>query len=214
MRAIQQIRKSISEDIFSYTQAIEALRNYKKPRDVINTMLKNCDLIRIKRGLYVFGQSWRKKPISLELLANLIYGPSVVSVDYVLSVVGLIPEHVISITSVTSGRSRNFDTPLGKFTYKQVRKELVGYGVEILNGRQEKYFISNPLKALADKVWLDRRFNPTSPKSYEEYLFEDLRVDRDLLKNYLQPKYLDDLAKVYRTRKIAWFVQCLKQIYF
>lgn len=213
MKAIQQIRKSISEDILNYTQVIEALHDYKKPRDVINTLLKNNDLIRVKKGLYVFGELWRKKQISIETLANLIYGPSVVSADYVLSKVGLIPEHVTTITSITSGRTRNFDTPFGKFTYKQIRKELVGFGVEVHQSVKGNYFIANPLKALADKVWLDKRIKPTSPKSYEEYLFDDLRIDRDLLRNYLEMDYLNGLDEVYKARKITWFVQYIKKIF-
>ncbi|MBZ0180105.1 MAG: hypothetical protein K8F36_12505 [Melioribacteraceae bacterium] len=211
MRAIQQIRKSISEDILNYTQVIEALHDYKKPRDVINTLLKNNDLIRVKKGLYVFGELWRKKQISIETLANLIYGPSVVSADYVLSKVGLIPEHVTTITSITSGRTRNFDTPFGKFTYKQIRKELVGFGVEVHQSVKGNYFIANPLKALADKVWFDKRFKPTSPKSYEEYLFDDLRIDRDILENYLEIDFLNYLVKAYEARKITWFIQYLKK---
>jgi len=211
MRAIQQIRKIISEDVLNYTQVIEALSDYKKPRDVINALLKNKDLIRVKKGLYVFGELWRKKSISIETLANLIYGPSVISADYVLSKIGLIPEHVTTITSITSGRSREFKTPIGKFTYKQMKKELVGFGVEIHQSGEGKYFIACPLKALADKVWLDKRFKPTSPKSYAEYLFDDLRIDRDLLRNSLEIDYLDELAKVYEARKITWFVQYLKK---
>jgi len=211
MRAIQQIRKIISEDVLNYTQVLEALSDYKKPRDVINTLLKNKDLIRVKKGLYVFGELWRKKSISIETLANLIYGPSVISADYVLSKIGLIPEHVTTITSITSGRSREFKTPIGKFTYKQMKKELVGFGIEIHQSGEGKYFFACPLKALADKIWLDKRFKPTSPKSYEEYLFDDLRIDRDLLRNSLEIDYLDDLAKVYEARKISWFVQYLKK---
>lgn len=211
MRAIQLLRKSISEDILNYTQVMEAFRDYKKPRDVINTLLKNNDLIRVKKGLYVFGEPWRKKPVSVESLANLIYGPSVISTEYVLSKIGLIPEHVTTITSITSGRSRNFDTPFGKFTYKQIKKELVSFGAEINQSGQEKYFIASPIKALADKVWLDKRFKPTSPRSYEEYLFDDLRIDRDILGNYLEIDFLNDLVKAYEARKITWFIQYLKK---
>jgi predicted transcriptional regulator of viral defense system len=211
MRAIQKIRESIKEEVFSYTQVIETLKGYKKPRDVINTLLKNGDIIRVKKGLYVFGEIWRKKPYSRELLANLIYGPSVISTDYVLSGAGLIPEQVKTITSVTTGRSRSFSTPVGKFTYKQLNKERLSFGIEINKTNGEQYFSANPLKALADKIWLDKRFKPTSPKSYEAYLFDDLRIDPDVLKNYFDKNFIEQLNAVYSARKINWFVEFLKR---
>ena len=203
MRAIQKIRENTKEEIFSYTQVIEVLKDYKKPRDVINTLLKNRDIIRVKKGLYVFGEIWRKKPYSRELLANLIYGPSVISSDYVLSEVGLIPEQVKTITSVTTGRSRSFNTPVGKFIYKQLNRKRLSLGIEINKTDAGQYFTANPLKALADKIWLDKRFKPTSPKSYESYLYDDLRIDPDILKTYLNKEFIKQLDKVYSARKIT-----------
>jgi len=211
MRVSQKIRESIKEEIFTYTQVIDALGNYKKPRDVINTLLKNGDIIRIKKGLYVFGEVWRKKPYSREQLTNLIYGPSVISCDYVLSAVGLIPEQVKTITSITTGRSRSFDTPVGKFTYMQLNKERFSIGIEINKTNNGQYFTANPLKALADKIWLDKRFKPTSPKSYEPYLYDDLRIDPHILKNYLDKDFIEQLNEVYSARKINWFVNFLKR---
>jgi len=211
MKASQKIRESIKEEIFTYTQVIDALGNYKKPRDVINTLLKNGDIIRIKKGVYVFGEVWRKKPYSREQLANLIYGPSVISCDYVLSAVGLIPEQVKTITSITTGRSRSFDTPVGKFTYMQLNKERFSIGIEINKTNNGQYFTANPLKALADKIWLDKRFKPTSPKSYEQYLYDDLRIDHDVLKNFLDKNFIEQLKEVYSARKINWFVDFLKR---
>lgn len=211
MRAIQKIRESIKEEVFSYTQVIEALKTYKKPRDVINSLLKNGDIIRVKKGLYVFGEIWRKKPYSWELLANLIYGPSIISGDYVLSAVGLIPEQVKIITSVTTGRSRSFNTPVGKFTYKQLNKERFSFGIEINKTNGAKYFTANPLKALADKIWLDKRLQPTSPKSYEAYLYDDLRIDPDILKSYFNKNFIEELNAVYSARKITWFAEFLER---
>lgn len=211
MRTNQKIRESIKEEVFSYTQVIEALKGYKKPRDVINNLLKNGDIIRVKKGLYVFGKIWQRKPYSRELLGNLIYGPSVISSDYVLSGAGLIPEQVKTVTSVTTGRSRSFNTPVGKFTYKQLNKERFSFGIEINKTNNGQYFIANPLKALADKIWFDKRFKPTSPKSYQTYLYNDLRVDPDILKNYFEENFIEQLNKIYSARKIMWFVDFLKK---
>ena len=74
----------------------------------------------MKKGLYIFGEEYRRKPYSREILANLIYGPSYISLDYALQHYGLIPERVEAITSVARGRSRKFSTPIGLFTYRMI----------------------------------------------------------------------------------------------
>ncbi len=209
MRAIQKIRQSINKEVFNYTQVIDSLKDYKKPRDVINGLLKKGDLIRVKKGLYVFGDNWCREPYCKELLANLIYGPSVISCEYVLSNYGLIPEQAKTLTSITTGRSRKFETPLGNFSYKQLSNERFGFGLEIHEAGNSKYFTANPIKALADKIWFDKRFKPTSLKSYSSYLFDDLRIDEEILKNYIDLIFLEQLVKVYSARKINWLAEFL-----
>ncbi|MBN2342833.1 MAG: hypothetical protein JXX29_22580 [Deltaproteobacteria bacterium] len=48
----------------------------------------------------------------------MIHGSSLVSLDYVLAYYGLIPERVHIVTSVTSGRAKMFDTPIGGYVYR------------------------------------------------------------------------------------------------
>ncbi len=211
MSVIKEIREHISGEIFSYLQLMEALNQYKKPRDVVTRLTRNGDIVRIKKGLYVFGEIWRKENIYPEQIANLIYGPSCVSLEYVLSNAGIIPEKVKTITSVTTGRSRTFRTPVGLFSYSQISRERFSPGIKIERYNGVSYMIAEPLKALIDKIWLDRRFHPTSPSSYSTYLFDDLRVDEDSLKKILMPDKLEFYNKVYASRKINWFVKFAKR---
>jgi len=46
----------------------------------------------IRKGLYAISPEITGIPISLPLVANLLYGPSYVSMDYALSYYGIIPE--------------------------------------------------------------------------------------------------------------------------
>ena len=94
---------------------LDVLEGYARPRDKITQWLNRGIIVRIKKGLYVFGESLRRKPYSRELLANLIYGPSYLSLEWALQYYGLIPERVEALTSVTTGRSRKFSTPAGLF---------------------------------------------------------------------------------------------------
>ncbi len=58
----------------------------------------------------------------------MIHGPSYVSFEYVLSRAGLIPETVKALTSASPKRNRDFDTPLGRFSYRHLPLEAYTFG--------------------------------------------------------------------------------------
>jgi predicted transcriptional regulator of viral defense system len=112
---IEELRKKVAGEEFDYQVLMDVLRDYEHPRDKITAMLRQGVIIRVKKGIYVFGEKYSRGPFSREVLANMIYGPSYVSLDYALHYHGLIPERVEAVTSVTSGRGRRFSTPVGLF---------------------------------------------------------------------------------------------------
>lgn len=212
MSNFEHIRHNIDQEIFTYTQLLDLLKEYKKPRDVISSLLKKGYIIRIRKGLYVFDAVWRKKKVSPEILANLIYGPSIISTDYALSIYNLIPEGVTTITSITTGRSRVYETPVGRYSYEHIDVKRFSFGAKIQKTDAGNWFIAQPLKALADKVWLDKRFNPTSPSSYSEYLFNDLRIDETILRGLPDAiDNLNELEKAYSARKVTWLIKFLRE---
>jgi len=65
MRVIEKIRQNIEQEIFDYTQLMFLLEDYRKPRDVISSLLQNQEIVRIRKGLYIFGPLWRRDQISI-----------------------------------------------------------------------------------------------------------------------------------------------------
>lgn len=53
MRAIEHIRQLIEEDVFDYTQLMHALAEYRKPRDVVSSLLQKEQIIRVRKGDWV-----------------------------------------------------------------------------------------------------------------------------------------------------------------
>lgn len=174
---IVKIRRTIEQDVFDYQALTVALSGYRKPRDKLTKLLAGGAVIRIKKGLYCFGEDFRKEPISREYLANLIYGPSYISLDYALSYHGLIPERVEVVTSVTTRRSRGFSTPFGIFSYRMVTDNRYTVGADIEQAGRTSFLIATPEKALIDKVWTDKRFHGINVSDYNSYLTDDLRID-------------------------------------
>jgi predicted transcriptional regulator of viral defense system len=194
--------KSIPYEEFDYQTLLDSLHEYARPRMKISAMLAKGDIIRIKKGLYILGDSLRRRPFCRELLANLIYGPSYVSLEYALYYHGLTPERVETITSVTCGRSRTFNSPVGTFSYRMIPMEAFRTGmdqVELDDGRS--FLIAIPEKALADRIVADRGAGTSTQKDLHEYLLADLRIDQANLR-ILDPARLTVIARHYRSRKV------------
>ena len=209
---IESIRRQIPQEEFDYQTLLDCLKDYAHPRDKISDLLKKGFVIRVKKGLYVFGDEYQRRPYSREILANLIYGPSYISLDYALQHYGLIPERVETVTSITTGRSRKFSTAVGLFTYRMVPLEAFRIGIdriEISDGRG--FLMATPEKAMADKLYDSRGMGIQTQKELGVYLEENLRIERAALRE-LKPTYLDAIARGYRSRKVRLLGDLIRRI--
>lgn len=202
------IREQAHTDVLDYQQLMSYLHGYAKPRDRISMLLADGSLIRVRKGLYVFGERYRRAPLSRELLANLIYGPSYVSLDYALSYYGMTPERVENVTSITTGESRRFSTPFGVFTYRPLPQRRYARGIHWVGEGEARCLMASPEKALVDKVWTDKRFSPVNLKDFHAYLFEDLRLDAQRLAS-LDLDRLAAIAGAFASRKITMLARYL-----
>lgn len=202
------IRDKVTSDVLDYQQLVSYLGEYAKPRDRISRLLAEGSLIRLRKGLYVFNERYRHSLLSREYLANLIYGPSYVSLDYALSYYGLIPERIADVTSVTTGENRRFNTPFGVFTYRPLPLHRYTTGFRLVGEGDAHYLIATPEKALVDKVWADKYFSPANLKEFDAYLFEDLRLDEALVLA-LNQELFSVICTAYASRKIAMLARCL-----
>jgi hypothetical protein len=149
-------------------------------RDKVSRLMKAGELIGVSRGIYVTAPELRKRPVSREVLANMIYGPSYVSFEYVLARAGLIPESVSALSSATPRRNRRFDTPLGSFGYRHLPAEVYRFGwtrEELSDGAG--FLIASPEKALLDWIFVSGALR--SARALETRLRDDLRLDDEAL---------------------------------
>lgn len=209
---IEKIRKDINREEFDYQALMACLKGYSHPRDKITDLMGKGQIIRVKKGLYIFGQEYRKRPYSREILANLIYGPSYISLEYALSYHSLIPERVESLTSVTTGRSRSFSTLVGLFTYRMIPLPFFQTGmtrIELDDGGA--FLIATPEKSLVDKIFIESGADMRTLKGLEKYLFESLRIDADLLSR-LDIGQIFEFAERYPSSKLRVLTNLLRKI--
>ncbi|MFH1975798.1 MAG: hypothetical protein ABIJ52_09585 [Pseudomonadota bacterium] len=201
-KMVEELRRRISGEEFDYQTLLDGLREYDRPRDKITNLLRQGGIIRVKKGIYIFGERYRRRPFSRELLANIIYGPSYVSLETALHYYGLIPERVEAMTSVTNARGRRFFTPVGLFIYQGVSMNAYCIGIdqgELENGRS--FLIATPEKALADKIQADRGTAIRTQAEMRTYLLDSLRIDSEGL-GKLNAETISLIAAQYRSRKL------------
>ena len=180
---------------FDYNFLKSTLAGYKHPRVKINEMLKGGNIIRVKKGLYVFGKELAKQPFSKETLANLIYGPSYISLEYALAFYDLIPERVEVVTSVTNKRKKIFNTPVGHFSYRYIHPAIYAYGVTLFElDDYHSILIACKEKAVADVLYFNEQFENES--RLETFLLENLRLEVESHANF-NSKIAGKLARLY-----------------
>lgn len=125
---------------------------------LIKRAITDGQILHIRRGLYCLAPKYRKTKINLYALAQHLYGPSYISLESALSWHGWIPEAVYTLTSSAFGKSNEFSTPLGEFSYTRVPQNIFYTGVERhIDEAGDVFFIASPVKALADYVYVHKK---------------------------------------------------------
>lgn len=199
----QELRRKIRSEEFDYQLLLDILRHYSQPRDKITKLIRKGVIIRVKKGLYIFGPDYAMSPYSPEILANLIYGPSYISLDYALNYYGMIPEKTVTLTSVTSGKKRVFQTPVGRFTYKSVPLAYYRVGIDIIGaGENRSFLMATREKALADKIYQGEGSDIRNVRDIESYLMRHLRIDTASL-SQLSYSRMAEIVKNSRLKRLS-----------
>ena len=159
--------------------------SYNYPNDKIQALEDDGKLIRLKKGQYVVSPEVSGELLSVELIANHLYGPSYVSMESALRYYGLIPEKVVAVRSATTNRSKKFENGIGLFQYVSVNEDYYSVGIsqKTVNDRYT-FLIASPEKALCDTIVSTPHLYFQSGKSVMTYLEDDLRFDMSALKNF------------------------------
>lgn len=112
-------------------------------------------LLSLRRGMYAFPKAYTEAPINPAEVANKLYVPSYISTYWAMGFYGLIPEKVVTYTSVTARVSRSFSNSFGTFKYHSIKPPaFFGYRSLDIGGRQ--VVIAEPEKSLLDLWYLER----------------------------------------------------------
>ncbi|MFZ3229436.1 MAG: hypothetical protein WA160_04475 [Pseudobdellovibrio sp.] len=173
----------------------DCFSNFKTPKKKIFDLKKKNYLHQIKRGLYFNLKSKQIESTPYEIIANSIYYPSYISMEWALQYYGLIMDRVTTVTSVTLKRSKDFKTPYAPFSFKHVPKNRypISY-VTKTNNAGDSFLIACPEKALVDYVNIKaKNLKINTADDIEEFLENDLRLD---LKEFLKVTTTNGLIEI------------------
>lgn len=127
-------------------------------------------LLKIKQGYYTLSGKDLNRNF-LYYVANRIYSPSYISLEMALSFYNLIPEEVFQITSVSTKKTNNFNTPLGNFNYRHIKPSIY-FGYKLLDyEKKHNVIIAEPEKALLDYLYLNTQLRLDDD-------FKEIRINR------------------------------------
>lgn len=174
--------KAYSEEPLPKQVLLHLLKDYKRPFDKINELVKGGELTTVKNGLYIPGPALNlAKPESF-LLANHVWGPSYVSLEAALSWWSLIPEKVHEVTSVTVKKTKTYQTPVGRFSYFHALLPWYAFGIRRVTLTEKQVaMVASPEKALCDKIVFTSGVLLRSVKQVQDFLLEDLRIEKAAL---------------------------------
>lgn len=105
-------------------------------------------------GFYVLAGSIENER-DLFAVASRLYTPSFVSLESALAWHGLIPETPLSVTSVTTRKTRTISSEIGEFIYRTVKPDY-WFGYEVEGTQSSRFMMAKPERAIIDLLYLRR----------------------------------------------------------
>ena len=158
-------------------------------------------LYQLRRGLYALAPPYRQVAPHPFLVANRLVRGSYVSGLSALAHAGMIPEYVPEVTSATAERPQLRQTPLGRFSFRHLKTDLL-YGYQQVElARGQSAFVAAPEKALLDLIYLQ-------PQGDAPAYINELRLDLGAF----DLKELDRLATIAARPKLLRAAQRIRAL--
>ncbi|MDR9498538.1 MAG: hypothetical protein RI556_08660 [Hydrogenovibrio sp.] len=196
--------------VVSHATLLSVLSGYQAPNFKIHRWLDEGELISLKRGLYAVPGASSQASLSLPLMANHLYGPSYVSMEFMLSHYGLIPERVVQVTSVTTRRGKQYENSFGRFSYQHLPAAYYALGIEyVKSNARVGYMMASREKALCDWLALTPGLKVYSTKGLRTILMDDMRMDEAALNALNADKVMAYAQGGFRTERLTWLHRLL-----
>jgi len=165
-------------------------------------------ILQLRKGWYCFREFTQVPEFSF-LVANNLYNPSYISHQEALLFYGLIPEHVVDSTSVTTKKTQSFDVLCKIYKYYSIHpKFFFGYVLKSMtvNGWTRSFMIADREKAILDLLYLFPFYKT------EEDLTE-IRLNTSVLEKDIDWQRMDEYLGKFSIKILEKKVRLIRKIH-
>lgn len=192
---------------------LDLLKDYKRPNDKVNELVKKGLLLNVIRGVYVPGPNVKVTGPENFLIANHLRGPSYITAEAALAYWELIPERVYEISSATIKDSRIYRTPMGRFSYTNIPLPYYAFGIQRVQlTPKQAVLIASAEKAVCDKIVTTSGVNLRSQAQVKDFLMEDLRIGKEQLQKLNTEAILSWISDAPKKTSLEMLVKTLSTL--
>lgn len=179
---------------------------YQVTRNQLSRWVKKGALVPLRKGMYALHPEDTASAPEILYMANRLYEPSYISLEYALSLYELIPEYVPVVTSVTTRKTLSFKNAFGHFSYQHVvSRAFRGFRQE-KQDHDQQVFVAEPEKAVLDFLYLNM---PKFRENFENALIGSFRFQN---LETLDPERITDLSKCYESGNLSRMADKLNEM--
>lgn len=160
-------------------------------------------LKKVANNFYIFADK-NFSESEINFIANQLYDPSYISLEYALAYYGLIPEIVYLKTCVSTKKTKRINSIIGNFSYQKIKKELF-FGYHFIKNGDTSFKIAEIEKALLDFFYLRKDI------VRENDLYE-MRFNIELLKEKINQDKLQKYLKIFNSKKMNKKIKIFNKI--
>ena len=203
----QEFRESLNPyGLFSFSQVHLYFTDFNN--DNLLSWQKKGYILRLRRGWYCFSEFIKVQEFNF-LVANTIYAPSYISHQEALLFYGLIPEHIVDSTSVTTKKTAAFTVLGRRFKYYSIHKRhFFGYELKEMttNGVKRNFMMADREKAILDLLYIFDFYK--TEQDIAEIRFNDLPLAKDVNWNRI-----DQYLKRFNVKTLEKKVRLIQKIH-
>ena len=200
----KELKEKFKDCMVIDSQSVNLMQNPSYFRRQISEWKKKEWLIELRKGMYVINDLYFKEKISSLYIANKIYTPSYISLEYALHEYEIIPETVKTITSITTRKTAGFKNKFGQFGYTKIKNELF-FGYDLINYQGQNIFYAFREKAILDFVYTNLSSFKETDEDFHHYRFQNLES--------ISWRKLEGYLKKFKSSKLKRVIKLLKRYY-
>jgi len=154
---------------------------------------KNNYIKKLANNYYVFAER-NFNEAEMAFIANKLYGPSYLSLEYALKYYSLIPEEVFLFTSVSTKKTNKLETLIGNFSYQKIKEDLF-FGYRLIEHNKTVYKIAEAEKAILDFLYLRKDIRTEND-------LEELRINPAEFKEQVSQSTLKKYLKQFNNQRL------------